>query len=229
VAWIWAGIGLLLVIVVAVVVWTITLPRDSGLDRGLSVKVPSLKGQSYADASATLKKLDLVPVEQDVTSSTISPGAVIGSTPAAGSSVPPKSDVTVTVSSGPSSLSVPSVTGLTVDAATAQLKQLGLKVGTTTPEDSATVPVGVVVETSPAAGTSVNSGTSIDIKTSTGKVNIPSLSGQTGASAGATLTSLHINFSVVPNAGCTGGTVSGQSLVGEQPQNSSMTITVCTS
>src|ERR1700712_4719007 len=47
VAWIWAGIGLLLVIVVAVVVWTITLPKDAGLDQGLSVKVPALAGDSF--------------------------------------------------------------------------------------------------------------------------------------------------------------------------------------
>jgi eukaryotic-like serine/threonine-protein kinase len=228
VAWIWAGIGLLVVIVIAVVVWTITLPRDSGLDRGLSVMVPTLKGQSYDDASAALKKLGLVPVEQQVASSTIAPGAVIGSSPASGSSVPPKSDVTVTVSSGPSSLSVPSLTGLTVAAATAKLKQLGLKVGTTTAEDSQTVALGLVVESSPSAGTSVSSGTAVNILTSTGKVNIPSVVGQTGSAAGSTLTALHINFTVTPNSGCTGSTVSAQSLVGEQAQNASMTITVCT-
>jgi serine/threonine-protein kinase len=228
VAWIWAGIGLLLVIVIAVVVWTITLPKDTGLSQGLSVKVPSLKGESYDDASAALKKIALVPVEQQVTSETIAPGAVISSSPEAGSLVGPHTTVTVTVSSGPSAISVPNLAGLSVDAATAQLKQLGLKVGTSTPEDSATVPLGYVVETSPAAGTSENSGVTINLLTSSGKVNIPSVVGQTGSAAGATLSSLHINYTVVGNSGCTGGNVSAQSATGEQPQNSSMTITVCT-
>jgi serine/threonine protein kinase len=228
VAWIWAGIALLLVIVITVVIWTITLPKDTGLDQGLSVKVPTLAGQSFDGASATLKKLTLNPVEQQVPSSTIAPGAVISTTPAAGSSVGPHTDVTVTVSSGPTSLNVPSVAGLSVEAATAQLKQVGLKVGTTTPEDSSLVAQGLVVETNPAAGASAKSGDVINLLTSSGKVNIPSVVGQSGPDAGAALTALHISYSVVPNSGCTGGKVSAQSVVGEQPQHTAMSITVCT-
>jgi eukaryotic-like serine/threonine-protein kinase len=228
VAWIWAGIALLLAIVVAVVIWTITLPKDSGIDKGLSVKVPTLAGQSYGDASSALKKLGLDPVEQQVSSSTVSPGAVISTTPAAGSSVGPHTAVTVTVSGGPSAQNMPDLSGLTVAAATDQLKALGLKVGSSTPEDSQTVAAGLVVETSPAAGTSVNSGGTVNLLTSTGKVNIPSVVGQTGSAAGSTLVALHINYSVVPDGSCSGGKVSSQSLVGEQPQNSSMKITICT-
>jgi eukaryotic-like serine/threonine-protein kinase len=228
VAWIWAGIALLLVIVIAVVVWTITLPKDTGIDKGLSVKVPSLKGQSYGDAAASLKKLLLDPIEQEVASSTIAPGAVISTTPAAGSSVSPQSSITVTVSSGPTAAVVPNVSGMSVAAATTALKQVGLVVGTTTQEDSPTVAAGLVVETSPAGGSNATSGEKVNLSTSSGKVNIPSLVGQTGSAAGPALIALHIGYSVIPNAGCTGGKVSAQSLVGEQPQNSSMTITVCT-
>jgi serine/threonine-protein kinase len=228
VAWIWAGILLLLVIIVAVVVWTITLPKDTGIDRGLSVKVPSLSGQSYDSAAASLKKLQLEPVEQQVASSTVSPGAVISTTPGAGSLVGPHTTVTVTVSSGPTATVVPNVAGMSVDAATAALKQAGLTVGTTTAEDSETVPIGQVVETSPAAGSSATAGQAVNLLTSTGKINIPSVVGQSGSAAGQTLVALHINYSVTPNPGCSGGNVSAQSIVGEQPQNSSMTITVCT-
>jgi serine/threonine-protein kinase len=228
VAWIWAGIGLLVVIVIAVVIWTVTLPKDAGLDRGLSVKVPTLAGQSFDDASAALKKLGLNAIEQQLASSTIAPGAVIDTTPAHGSSVPPHSDVSVTVSSGPTALSVPTLAGLSVAAATAKLKQLGLTIGTSTPEDSSTVPVGFVVESTPAAGNNAKAGDAINLMTSTGKVNIPSVVGQTGSAAGATLNALHLNFSVNPNSGCGGGKVSAQSIVGEQAQNSSMSITVCT-
>jgi beta-lactam-binding protein with PASTA domain len=228
VAWIWAGIALLLVIVVAVVVWTITLPKDAGIDQGLSVKVPTVKGQSYDDAAATLKKAGLDPVEQQVASSTVSPGAVIGTTPEAGSSVGPKTSVTVTVSSGPTAITVPPTAGMSVADATAALKKAGLVVGTTTAEDSQTVAVGLVVETNPAAGATASTGESVNILTSTGKVNIPSVVGQSGSTAGQTLSALHVTYSVLPNAGCTGGNVSAQSIVGEQPQGSSMSITVCT-
>jgi eukaryotic-like serine/threonine-protein kinase len=228
VAWIWAGIALLLVIVVAVVVWTITLPKDTGIDKGLSVKVPSLKGQSYDDAAAALKKLLLDPVEQQVPSSTVSPGAVISTTPGTGSLVGPHTSVTVTVSSGPTSLVVPDVAGMSVADATAALKQVGLVVGTTTAEDSASVPIGQVVETDPAAGSTASSGEAVNLSTSTGKINIPSVVGQTGSAAAQTLVAQHINYSVVADSTCTGGKVSAQSIVGEQPQNAAMTISVCT-
>jgi eukaryotic-like serine/threonine-protein kinase len=228
VAWIWAGVALLVVIVITVVIWTVNLPKDSGIDRGLSVKVPTLSGQSFDDASATLKKLTLTAVEQQVASSTVAAGAVINTTPAAGSSVGPHTSVTVTVSSGRTALNVPNLAGLSVDAATAQLKAVGLKLGTTTQEDSATVAAGLVVESSPTGGTSAKSGDTINLMTSSGKVNVPSVVGQTGSDAGAALTALHIQYSVVPNSGCGGGKVSAQSVVGEQPQNTSMSITLCT-
>ena len=228
VAWIWAGIGLILVIVIAVIIWTITLPKDVGIDQGLSVKVPTLSGQSFDDASAALKKLGLKAIEQQVPSAKVAPGAVISTTPASGSSVPPHSEVSVIVSSGPTALNVPNLAGLSVEAATTKLTQLGLKVGTSTAEDSSTVPLGFVVESSPGAGTSAKSGDAINLMTSTGKVNIPSVVGQSGSAAGAALTAAHVNYSVLPNSGCTGGNVSAQSIVGEQPQNSAMTITVCT-
>jgi eukaryotic-like serine/threonine-protein kinase len=227
-AWIWAGVALVMAIVVAVVIWTITLPKDTGIDKGLSVKVPTLKGQSYADAASALKKLNLDPVEQQVPSSTISPGDVMSTTPGAGSSVGPNTSVTVIVSAGPASQNMPDLSGLTVAAATAQLKALGLKVGTTTPQDSQTVAIGLVTATDPAAGSSVNSSQPVNLFTSTGKINIPSVVGQTGSAAGSTLVGLHISYTVTPDASCSGGKVSAQSLVGEQPQNSSMKITVCT-
>ena len=228
VAWIWAGIALLMVIVIAVVVWTIALPKDTGIDKGLSVKVPVLKGQSYDGAAAALKKLGLVAVEQQVASSTISPGAVIGTTPGSGSSVGPHTSVTVTVSSGPAALTIPDLSGMSVADATAALKKVGLKVGSTTAEDSATVASGLIVETNPTAGSSASSGDTVNLLTSTGKIDIPSVVGQVGSAAGAALSAVPVTYSVVPNPGCSGGTVSAQSIVGEQPQNATMTITVCT-
>ena len=228
VAWIWAGVLLILVIVVAVVVWTITLPKDSGIDAGLSVKVPVLKGQAYDDAAAKLKKLGLKPLEDKVANSKIVPGAVIGTTPGAGNLVEPHSTVTVEVSNGATQISVPNLVGMSLAQATAALKEAGLTVGTTSTQDSPTVAGGDVISSTPSSSSSAAAGSSVSLVLSSGKVDIPSVIGQSGSQAGATLTALHVNYSVLTNSGCTGSNVSAQSLVGEQPQNSSMTITVCT-
>jgi eukaryotic-like serine/threonine-protein kinase len=229
VAWLWAGILLILVIVVAVIVWTLTLPKDvTGIDKGLSVKVPQVKGQAYSNAASTLKKLGLIPIEQKVSSSTIVPGAVIDTTPEAGSSVAPHSTVTVDVSSGAAQISVPNITGMTTAQATTALQAAGLKLGTSTTADSATVAGGTIISSTPAAGSKVSGGTAVTVVVSTGKVDIPSVVGKSGSQASSTLSALHISYSVVADDGCSGGQVTAQSLVGEQPQTSSMTITVCT-
>jgi serine/threonine protein kinase/beta-lactam-binding protein with PASTA domain len=228
VAWIWAGILLILVIVVAVVVWTITLPKDTGIDQGLSVKVPTLKGQAYDDASAKLKKLGLLPVEEKETSAKVAPGAVISTSPGPGSLVAPHTQITVEVSTGPTAITVPNVVGLSAANATTTLTSAGLTVGTTSTTDSPTVAAGSVISTSPAAGTSAKSGDPVSIMLSSGKVNIPSVIGKTSSEAGAALTALHINYSPIADPSCSTGEVTAQSLVGEHPQNSTMTITICT-
>jgi serine/threonine-protein kinase len=229
VAWIWAGILLILVIVVAVIVWTLTLPKDvTGIDTGLSVKVPQLKGQAYSNAKSALNKLGLVAVEQKVASATIVPGAVISTNPGAGSSVAPHSTVTVDVSNGASQISVPNITGMTTPQATTALTQAGLTLGSSSTADSSTVPKGAIISSTPSSGTKVASGTAVSVVVSTGNVDIPSVVGKSGSQAGATLSALNINYSVIANGGCTGGQVTAQSLVGEHPQNSAMTITVCT-
>ena len=230
VAWIWAGILLILVIVVAVVVWTITLPKDAGIDQGLSVKVPNLKSQAYSDAAAKLKKLGLSPVENKETNAKVAPGAVISTSPAAGSSVAPHSTVTVNVSNGPTALSVPNLVGMTAAEAKAALTEAGLVLGTTSTADSATVTQGSVISSSPGAGTAAKTGDTINVTVASGKINIPSVVGKTSSQAGQALTALHINYTPVPDTStsCTPGLVTAQSLVGEKPEGSSMTISVCT-
>jgi serine/threonine-protein kinase len=229
IAWIWAGILLILVIVVAVIVWTLNLPKDvTGIDTGLSVKVPQLKGQAYSNAASALKKIGLVPVEQKVASATIVPGAVISTTPGAGNSVAPHSTVTVNVSNGATQISVPNVTGMTLTQATTALTAVGLKLGSSSTMDSATVVKGAIISSTPSSGSKVAGGTTVTVVVSTGNIDIPSVVGKSGSQAGAALSALNINYSVIANDGCTGGQVTAQSLVGEHPQNAVMTITVCT-
>ncbi len=228
VAWIWAGIVVLIAIVAAVVVWTVNLPKDTGLDQGLSVAVPSLTGQTYSQAASTLKKLKLVPQEEKATSSKIEAGVVISTNPGSGERVGQQQVVTVTVSVGPPSVSVPSTEGQTVAVATAELKKLGLTVGTTTTEDSATVGTGLITRTTPSAGSQVLPGTSVDLVTSTGMVNVPVVVGQSGSAAGSALAALNISYVVTQDNTCSDGTVSSQSAKGEQPQSTSITISVCT-
>ena len=229
VVWIWALIIFVILIVVAVVVWTINLPHDvAGVDNGLSVVVPDVKGESYDQAAALLKSKKLVPQEVKVTSDTITAGDVIGTTPGAGNSVPPQQVIKVEVSVGETALAIPNLVGQSVADATKELKGIGLKVGSSSSKDSATVGKGLIISTDPIAGTQGSLGGSVNFILSTGKVNIPSVVGQSASEAGSSLSNLHLNYSVIADSTCSGGKVSAQSLKGEQKQHATMTITVCT-
>jgi serine/threonine-protein kinase len=65
----------------------------------------------------------------------------------------------------------------------------------TTTANSATVPAGIVITTSPAPGQSVGVGTTVELVVSTGKVAVPELRGRTREEAEAALKDLGL----VPN------------------------------
>jgi serine/threonine-protein kinase len=230
VAWIWAGIALVVVIVVAVVLWITLLPKDpTGIDSGLSVVVPDVKGQSYDQAAAVLKKKNLIPQETTVTNAKVEAGKVISTSPPAGERVAPQQVVVVSVSIGPASFSIPPLSGLSVAEATTQLKQLGLTLGTVTAQDSATVPKGAIISSDPASGSPGHVGDKVNLVTSTGRINIPVVVGLSSSDAATKLNALHINYGVNGDSTCPSSKgVSAQSARGEQPQGISLTITVCT-
>ncbi|MFC5676686.1 Stk1 family PASTA domain-containing Ser/Thr kinase [Aeromicrobium endophyticum] len=92
----------------------------------------------------------------------------------------------------PKQVEVQDVTGQTVDVATRALENDGLVVGDQTPQASADVEEGQVISTDPAAGTSVDEGTTVDLVVSTGPetVDVPNLTGYTYDRAKETLEGL---------------------------------------
>ena len=72
------------------------------------------------------------------------------------------------ISTGPAQVAVPNVLGDTQAVATSALTGEGLVLGTVTPQASATIPAGQVLSESPAAGTSVNSGSAVNLVVSSG-------------------------------------------------------------
>ncbi len=77
---------------------------------------------------------------------------VIAQTPSAGTTAPPDTAVDLVVSSGPSSIQVPDVSGKTGDTAVLELTRAGFTNVTTQEEFSPDVLTGFVIETNPAAG-----------------------------------------------------------------------------
>jgi serine/threonine protein kinase len=226
-AWIWAGVLVMIVIVVSVLFWTVNLPSNQ-IVSSLSVTVPDVSGQSYEEAAAELEEDALVPRQFSTTSADVPVGQVVRTVPDAGSDVSRQQVVKVYISAGKAEVTVPTVTGLSLEDAQTMLTDRSLTVGTVTPTDSPDVAANVVISTSPEASTAASEGDVIDIAVSTGQVTVPNLVGVTASEAGRQLSALLLDVDVSTNTGCTGRLVTSQSLPpGQHAQFSQISIEVC--
>ncbi len=104
---------------------------------------------------------------------------VIAQTPSGGTTAPPETAVDLVVSSGPSSIQVPSVSGKTADTAVLELTRAGFTNVETQEEFSLDVLTGFVIETNPASGQTVPRDATIFVLVSKGPepVDVPDLGG----------------------------------------------------
>ncbi|WP_232247949.1 Stk1 family PASTA domain-containing Ser/Thr kinase [Kitasatospora azatica] len=122
------------------------------LSGAVYTKVPSVLGQSQAQAVSTLGGAGLQGKFGQAFSETVPSGQVISTDPGVGQKVRKSDGVKVTVSKGPERIGVPDVAGKPLDQARSLLTAARLTPGTSTEDFSATVPQGSVISTSPAAG-----------------------------------------------------------------------------
>jgi serine/threonine protein kinase len=228
VAWIWAGIAMVIVILIAVVIWVVNLPNGNDLSGGLSVKVPSVTGQTYDSGAKELTALKLVPARVQELSKTVPAGAIIRTTPSAGTKVGTGQSVQVYVSLGKSRVTVPGMINLTEAAAKDALTARGLTPGAITTEHSPSIPAGIVIRSSPDSNASANEGDIVDLVVSDGLISVPDVRGKAITDANKELTLLQLSVTVQADASCSGYKVSAQSLPpGNQPQRSAVALTYC--
>jgi eukaryotic-like serine/threonine-protein kinase len=129
------------------------------------VPVPSIPTTySYAQAQAALSAVGLYAAQASNTSTTVASGDVISVSPAAGTPAPFGSTVTVIISTGPPTTTVPNVYGDTVAQATAAMQAANLTVsGAFGP--SAGLPTATVLYTEPQQGATEPDGTAIALYT----------------------------------------------------------------
>jgi beta-lactam-binding protein with PASTA domain len=133
------------------------------------VVVPDLANLSQPAAEAKLKSLGLsVGLVTTSGSATVTPGSVSKTNPQVGTIVGAGSSVNLELSSGPPTIAVPNVAGLTQPAAEAILKSAGLTVGAVKTQRSNSVPANGVNSTDPGAGSLVNVGTPVELELSSG-------------------------------------------------------------
>ena len=163
---------------------TVTVHFSNGPE---TVQMPSVSGWYYADAENTINGSGLSYSENWVNDNNTAQGYVISTDPAGGSSVQRGNHVTITISNGPSTISVPSVSGWSSSSASNAIANAGLvanisdSVVTTTNPDLD----GTVASVSPSEGSSVTAGSVVTI---TLYAYVAPSGGDSGSSAGTTTT-----------------------------------------
>ena len=157
------------------------------------VTVPNVVGMTQSDAQTAITGAGLtIGTTTQAYSATVPPGDVISQNPASGSSVATGSAVNLTVSMGPVPLvTVPNVVGMTQSDAQTAITGAGLTIGYTTQAYSATVPPGDVISQNPASGSSVATGSAVNLTVSYGTVppvKLVNLVGQTQSAAQSLIT-----------------------------------------
>jgi serine/threonine-protein kinase len=231
VIWIWAGIAVMAVVIIAVLAWVLRLAPSTTMPDS-SREVPNLSGQTLDKATKQLEDLKLKWTQSTEASSTYAEGQVIRTDPAAGIVVATGDTISVYVSTGKKAVAVPDVTNMTQDAAKQALQAAGLTLGPVTTQNSATVPANVVMETSPAAGSNAHEGDAIGLTVSSGKVTLTDLTGQSLPAATSLLQQLGLTADPKADTSCKQN--SGAPLVhtqtvapGDVPQGSTVGLTYC--
>ena len=210
--WIGAGIIALIVIITIFVVAKLFIGGSSNKKEeetttqaqtttaaSKKVSVPSVIGKTEEEAKTTLNSLGLGYKATYQPSNTIPEGTVISQGTSSGTKVAKNTTITLSISSGPESSSVPNVVGQDQVGASSLLESAGFKVSVKQ-SYSDSVEQGKVISQSPSGSTTVSPGSTVTITVSQGKetkmVTVPNVVGMNSTDAQNTLTSLGLNYSI---------------------------------
>jgi len=196
------------------------------------VTVPDVTGKQMTLARQILEDKKLRVNVAETYNADVPAGQVVSQNPTAGSKVKEQRLVTIYVSKGGEEIEMPDLTGLSKSDAEAQLKKMGLKLGSVY-EKYSNEEAGTVIKQDPKAGTKISRGQTVDITVSKGKqshkVSVPDVTGVSLDAAKAALQSRGLRVGSVSKQESrqAAGTVISQSPAsGEVEEGSSISLVI---
>jgi serine/threonine-protein kinase len=191
-------LSLLLIAVVAGAAWYVYTQFREEVQAVEQVTVPLVATLTEEGARAKLTEAGLVPTVQKVANAEIEVGRVIRSEPREGVEVPPGTEVTIFVSAGPATTSVPELVGFAVEDAQDALDAAGLEWRVV--EVFSARPPGTVVRQSPRPGEEATLGTVVTLRVSKGgePAVVPNVLGADEETASATLEQAGFEVAIRP-------------------------------
>ncbi|MBT2484089.1 MULTISPECIES: Stk1 family PASTA domain-containing Ser/Thr kinase [unclassified Microbacterium] len=232
VAWIWAGVALLAVLLASVLFWVVTISMRPAEVPDTSRMVPDLVNVSSERAQEDLAKLDLTATITVEPSSDTAEGNVIRTDPRAGVAVEEGDTITLYVSSGEEKVVVPTLEGMSLVDAKKALTSAGLELGTVIQRNDKALRADTVISASEKADAEVPPDTVVNLVVASGKVTLTDLVGWTVDAATANLTDLGLTATPVESADCPAtdpATVHSMSVApGDVPVGSTVELRFCT-
>ena len=233
-AWIWAGIAVIAVVLISVLFWVLTNRPGTTVPDNARV-VPDVVTMTWDRANELMAAQDLETKRFDESSDQVDEGNVVRTDPAAGTTVEPGQVVKVYVSTGQKMSTVPTLAGLSTDAATTALTTGGLTLGSVTTRNDPDLSAGTVMSADQTEGSKVAVGSAVNLIVASGTVTLVDVVGYTAEAAQRALSAdtLKLTPTIVEDPGCPanpgGPTVAAQSLApGDVPIHSTVELKVCT-
>jgi eukaryotic-like serine/threonine-protein kinase len=227
----WVLVALLIAAAVLAGWWAYNQIQDQ-LEESAPVGVPLVEGLREQQAIERIEAVGLEAEVEEQPSTEVERGIVIEQSPREGTQVSKGSTVTITVSTGPRQVEVPSLVGGTYEEAVDALTELGLEPQRV--EVFSQKPVGQVTGQDPQAGEIVDEGSQVEVRVSKGvrQIEVPDVLGQSESSATGELQAAGFEVSVTeaPSDTVSEGLVSAQSPSAgtEAAKGSTVTITIST-
>jgi serine/threonine-protein kinase len=185
------------VVLIGLIVWLVSFGNfNLNIQPGGGIAVVDVVGKTYTDGYSQLTAQGLLVSKVAEPNATIPADQIIRTDPIAGTNVGDRQMITVYVSSGASTVKVPSLTGLTESEAAGVLAAIKLTLGTITQGPSATIAAGKVVETLPGLNTDVPEGSAVNLIISNGKVLVPDVRNLNISEARAAMTAPAVGLPV---------------------------------
>jgi len=179
----WA-LALLALVLLSTAAWAL-LGQETP-DAG-KVAVPEVSGQPYDAAKAELEAVQFQVEKAEEPDDTVPAGDVISQDPAGGSLMVPGTTITLTVSTGKETVTMPALSSYTFDDASNLLEgdQYQLKVEKEERDSSA--PKDEVINSNPPEGSEVEKGSTVTLYVSRGEASVPNVVGKSVSDATNTL------------------------------------------
>ena len=171
--------------------WILSLALPAGVIYGLyvggmamyekvvnSTSVPDFVGMEITVAQRTAQRAGLNPEVVEINHPTVSAGTVILQAPEVDTTLRKGDSVVLTVSKGPASQTLPSVTGISTQDAMAVLQPLGVTLMVTERVISSDVQADFIISQTPEAGSQCKSGDIVQVTVSGGMAFVPNVTGQ---------------------------------------------------